>query len=71
MLVFIVVDYDYDFYGYSDYRGGYSDPYYDEYYRNYEGEYFYDYPQSGVPPTTGGPQKTTRNSAVGFISFLF
>ncbi|KAJ8920437.1 hypothetical protein NQ315_005305 [Exocentrus adspersus] len=35
------IDYDYDYYGYGDYRGGYSDPYYDDYYR-YE-DYYYDY----------------------------
>ena len=27
-----VPDYDYDYYGYGDYRGGYADPYYDDYY---------------------------------------
>nr|CAD7197930.1 unnamed protein product [Timema douglasi] len=42
-------DYDYDYYGYGDYRGGYSDPYYDEYYR-YE-DYYFDYPPP--PPTRG------------------
>nr|XP_023016259.1 heterogeneous nuclear ribonucleoprotein Q [Leptinotarsa decemlineata] len=35
------IDYDYDYYGYGDYRGGYSDPYYDDFYR-YE-DYYYDY----------------------------
>lgn len=39
----IFVDYDYDYYGYSEYRGGYNDSYYDEYYRSYDGEQFYDY----------------------------
>ncbi|XP_067617567.1 heterogeneous nuclear ribonucleoprotein Q isoform X6 [Eurosta solidaginis] len=60
-------DYDYDFYGYSDYRGGYNDTYYDEFYRTYDGEYFFDYPPSGVTPLpTGGPagglQRTARNN---------
>ena len=31
-LVILVTDYDYDYYGYGDYRGGYNDPYYDDYY---------------------------------------
>lgn len=39
----IFVDYEYDFYGYSDYRGGYKDSYYDDYFRSYDGEQFYDY----------------------------
>ncbi|XP_043285812.1 heterogeneous nuclear ribonucleoprotein R isoform X2 [Venturia canescens] len=42
------MDYDYDYYGYGDYRGGYSDPYYDDYYR-YE-DYYYAPPP---PPARG------------------
>ncbi|KAK3925341.1 Coiled-coil domain-containing protein 80 [Frankliniella fusca] len=42
-------DYDYEYFGYGDYRGGYSDPYYDEYYR-YE-DYYFDYPPA--PPARG------------------
>lgn len=73
------VDYDYDFYGYMDYRGGYSDPYFDECYQSYDGEFYYDFPLlNGVAPpapmnatTVGGgagcPQKPTRNSPVGLI----
>ncbi|XP_014095205.1 heterogeneous nuclear ribonucleoprotein Q isoform X4 [Bactrocera oleae] len=61
------IDYDYDFYGYSDYRGGYNESYYDDFYRTYDGEYFFDYPPSGVTPLpTGGPagglQRTARNN---------
>lgn len=44
------IDYDYDYYGYGDYRGGYSDPYYDDYYR-YE-DYYFDYPPP--PPQARG-----------------
>ncbi|XP_037912529.1 heterogeneous nuclear ribonucleoprotein R isoform X2 [Hermetia illucens] len=59
-------DYDYDFYGYSDYRGGYNEPYYDDFYRSYDGDYFFDYPPSGVSPVAaGGPQRTTRNNSDG------
>lgn len=35
------IDYDYDYYGFGDYRGGYSEPYFDDYYR-YE-DYYFDY----------------------------
>lgn len=63
---FTFVDYDYDFYGYSDYRGGYTEPVYEDYNRPYEDEFYYDYPSNGVPPVvTGRPQRTTRNNAVG------
>ncbi|KAL9893328.1 synaptotagmin binding cytoplasmic RNA interacting protein isoform 1-T6 [Glossina fuscipes fuscipes] len=62
-------DFDYDFYGYSEYRGGYNDTYYDDFYRTYDGECFFDYPPpSGVAPIpTGGPaaggmQRTARNN---------
>lgn len=68
-VIFIIVDYDYEFYGYSDYRGGYNDPYYDEYYRNYDGGEYYDYfPSSGATTAAAGgvPQRTTRtNNSVG------
>uniref|UniRef100_A0A1B0D5I7 RRM domain-containing protein n=1 Tax=Phlebotomus papatasi TaxID=29031 RepID=A0A1B0D5I7_PHLPP len=57
-------DYDYDFYGYSDYRGGYSEPYYDDYYRSYDGDYYYDYSPSGVAPAAGGPPRTSRSDSV-------
>ncbi|XP_055698291.1 heterogeneous nuclear ribonucleoprotein R isoform X1 [Phlebotomus papatasi] len=58
-------DYDYDFYGYSDYRGGYSEPYYDDYYRSYDGDYYYDYSPSGVAPAAGGPPRTSRSDSGG------
>lgn len=48
------IDYDYDYYGYGDYRGGYSDPYYDDYYR-YE-DYFYDYPPAAPQARGRGRQ---------------
>uniref|UniRef100_A0A1I8NSY6 RRM domain-containing protein n=1 Tax=Stomoxys calcitrans TaxID=35570 RepID=A0A1I8NSY6_STOCA len=47
-------DYEYDFYGYSDYRGGYNDSYYDDFYRTFDGEYFFDYPPGGVAPLPPG-----------------
>ncbi|XP_055382728.1 heterogeneous nuclear ribonucleoprotein R isoform X3 [Condylostylus longicornis] len=58
-------DYDYDFYGYSDYRGGFNESYYEDYYRTFEGDYFFDYPPCGVSPSggpVGGPQRTTKNN---------
>lgn len=42
----IFVDYDYDYYGYGDYRGGYGESYYDDYYR-YE-DFYFDYPPPAV-----------------------
>ena len=47
--LFFIIDYDYEYFGYGDYRGGYSDPYYDDYYR-YE-DYYFDYPPA--PPARG------------------
>ncbi|KAL7022290.1 hypothetical protein ACKWTF_012195 [Chironomus riparius] len=32
-------DFDYDFVGFSDYRGGYNETFYDEYYRAFDGDY--------------------------------
>lgn len=49
-VLFFILDYDYEYFGYGDYRGGYSDPYYDDYYR-YE-DYYYDIP-SAAPPARG------------------
>ncbi|XP_058800636.1 heterogeneous nuclear ribonucleoprotein R-like isoform X7 [Phymastichus coffea] len=48
------LDYDYDYYGYGDYRGGYSDPYYDDYYR-YE-DYYFDYAPPPPPARGRGRQ---------------
>ncbi|XP_026824439.1 heterogeneous nuclear ribonucleoprotein R isoform X13 [Ooceraea biroi] len=48
------IDYDYDYYGYGDYRGGYSDPYYDDYYR-YE-DYYFDYAPPPPPARGRGRQ---------------
>lgn len=43
------VDYDYDFYGYTDYRGGYSgENYYEDFYRTFDGDYYLDYPPNSV-----------------------
>ncbi|KAL0275100.1 UNVERIFIED_CONTAM: hypothetical protein PYX00_003065 [Menopon gallinae] len=47
---FLLIDYDYDYFGYGEYRGGYGDPYYDEYYR-YD-DYFCDLVQP-PPPARG------------------
>ncbi|CAO1431202.1 unnamed protein product [Diamesa tonsa] len=60
-------DYDYDFYGYSNYRGGYNnESYYDEYYRSFDGDYYFDYPQSGAASHGGGggQQRPGRSSSV-------
>lgn len=76
----IFIDYEYDFYGYSDYRGAYTDSYYDDFYRTYDGEYFFDYPPGGVAPlppgaaggggpvagAAGGLPRTARTNVVGF-----
>lgn len=68
-----ILDYDYDYYGITDYRGGYSEPYYDELYN----EYPYDYPPSSATSgatttTTGGSsiQRTARNISVGSSSTI-
>lgn len=64
--ILFVIDYDYDFYGYSDYRGGYTEPYYEDYYRRSDGDYF-DFPASGMAPATmAGPRYTSRSNSVGF-----
>ena len=64
----LFLDYDYDYYGYGEYQGGYSDPYYDEFYR-YE-DYYYDYP----PPPLGGRGRTKSapvgSHSVHYILFL-
>lgn len=70
------IDYEYDFYGYSDYRGaGYNDSYYEDFYRTYDGEYYFDYPPGGVAPlpppvgsgaSAGGLTRSARNNVVGF-----
>lgn len=62
---------DYDYYPYSDYRGGYTEPFYDDYYRSYDGDYYFDLHPSGVAPATtmvgNGPQRyTSRSNSVGF-----
>lgn len=54
LVIVCFIDYDYDYYGYSDYRGGYSDPYYDDYYR-YE-DYYYDYPPAAPQARGRGRQ---------------
>ncbi|XP_018314459.1 heterogeneous nuclear ribonucleoprotein R isoform X5 [Mycetomoellerius zeteki] len=58
------IDYDYDYYGYGDYRGGYSDPYYDDYYR-YE-DYYFDYAPPPPPARGRGrqPQPAGRGRGV-------
>lgn len=71
-VLYLFVDYDYDSYGYSDYRGGYSEPYYEDYYRSYEGEYFFDFaPNNVVAPTVAASASSQRlgrtNNAVGLV----
>ena len=53
MTCFLFPDYDYgDYYGYGDYRGGYSGA---EYYDDYYGYDDYDYGYGGAPyPQRGG-----------------
>lgn len=57
------IDYDYDFVGFSDYRGGYNE-FYDDYYRSFDGDYPYS---SSVAP---GGQRPGRQNSVGFKSFF-
>lgn len=64
-----IIDYDYDFYGYSNYRGGYNnESYYDEYYQSFDGDYYFDYSRSGAASHGGGggQQRPGRSSSVGF-----
>lgn len=72
----VFIDYDYDYYGYGDYRGGYSDPYYDDYYR-YE-DYYFDYAPPPPPARGRGrqPQPVGRlfngsKSRFSFLKLLF
>lgn len=60
------IDYDYDYYGYGDYRGGYSDPYYDDFYR-YE-DYYYEY--QPVPTQARGRGRQTAPVWDYTIKFL-
>lgn len=60
------VDYDYDLYGYTDYRGGYNDSYYDDYFRSYDGEQFFEYTaSSGGAGPQNTSQRNNRNISVG------
>lgn len=61
------IDYDYDYYGYGDYRGGYSDPYYDDYYR-YE-DYYYDYAPP-PPPARGRGRQAQPVGRVPLLSYV-
>lgn len=56
-------DYDYDFVGFSDYRGGYNESFYDEYYRSFDGDY--PYPSSGAPGGGVGQRPGRQNSVGG------
>ncbi|XP_055324650.1 heterogeneous nuclear ribonucleoprotein R isoform X7 [Sitodiplosis mosellana] len=59
-------DYDYDLYGYTDYRGGYNDSYYDDYFRSYDGEQFFDYTvNSGTGPQNTNQRNNRNISGVG------
>lgn len=55
-------DYDYDYYGYGDYRGGYND-YYDDYY-GYE-DYYFDYPPAPMPAARAGGRVRPAQPPVG------
>ncbi|XP_031783575.2 heterogeneous nuclear ribonucleoprotein R isoform X18 [Nasonia vitripennis] len=59
------LDYDYDYYGYGDYRGGYSEPYYDDCYR-YE-DFYFDYAPPPPPARGRGrqPQPQVSESLTG------
>lgn len=51
------IDYDYDYYGYGDYRGGYNEPFY-----RYD-EFYFDY--AGPPQPSAVRQPTNRPQPVG------
>lgn len=57
-----LTDYDYDYYGYGDYRGGYND-YYDDYY-GYE-DYYFDYPPAPMPAARAGGRVRPAQPPVG------
>lgn len=70
----LAADYEYDFYGYADYHGGYAaePPFYEDFYRSYEGggEYFYEYtPGSGagvgLSPSTVAAATAAAAAATG------
>lgn len=63
----VFIDYDYDYYGYGDYRGGYSDPYYDDFYR-YE-DYYYDYAPP-PPPARGRGRQPQPVGRVPLFSYV-
>lgn len=67
MLCIHFIDYDYDFVGFSDYRGGYNESFYDEYYRSFDGDYPYP---SSVAPGGGVGQRPGRQNSVGFQIFF-
>lgn len=65
----LLSDYDYDYYGYGDYQGGYAaDPYYDDYYGGrYDDYYDYGYgaaprPREPVGRARAGPER------VGYVA---
>ncbi|XP_034489381.1 uncharacterized protein LOC117793198, partial [Drosophila innubila] len=60
--------YDYDYFGYSDYRPGFgADSYYDDVYRVYEGDYsYYDYPNGASG--NGGAGSSVNSAAVAMPS---
>lgn len=66
----ILSDYDYDYYGYGDYQGGYAaDPYYDDYYGGGRYDDYYDYgygaaprPREPVGRARAGPER------VGYVA---
>lgn len=51
------IDYDYDYYGYGDYRGGYNEPFY-----RYD-EFYFDY--AGPPQPSAVRQPPNRPQPVG------
>lgn len=64
----VFIDYDYDYYGYGDYRGGYSDPYYDDYYR-YE-DFYFDYAPPPQPARGRGRQPQPVGRPFLIVSFF-
>lgn len=59
-------DYEYDYYGYADYRGSYAAeaPFYEDFYRSYDGggEYYYEY-----APNAGGCLSNGVNGAANGV----
>lgn len=67
ILHLFIIDYDYDFYGYSDYRGGYNESYYEDCYRSFEGDCYFEQGTLAATQAQGGQRSGRANNSVGFL----